>query len=41
MDDEVVRWLEENVAATPEQFMRKLRDIYSRKEMLERFPHGF
>ena len=41
VDDEVVRWLEENGTATPEQFMRKLREIYSRKEMLERFPNGF
>jgi len=41
VDDEVIAWLEENAAATPEQFMRKLREIYNRKEMLERFPNGF
>jgi hypothetical protein len=41
MDAEVVQWLREQDKATPAQFMQKLRELYSRKDMLERFPHGF
>jgi hypothetical protein len=41
VDDEVIEWLEKNADVTPAQFMQKLREIYNRKEMLERFPHGF
>jgi hypothetical protein len=41
VDAEVVQWLREHDKATPAQFMQKLREIYSRKEMLKRFPHGF
>ncbi len=41
VDLEVMMWLREHEKATPEQFMSKLREIYSRKEMLERFPNGF
>jgi hypothetical protein len=41
VDAEVIQWLKDKREATPEQFMEKLREIYSRKDMLERFPHGF
>jgi hypothetical protein len=41
VDAEVVSWLERNRNATAEQFMSKLREIYNRKEMRERFPNGF
>jgi hypothetical protein len=41
VDEEVVAWLKRSEKATPEQFMRKLREIYNRKDMLKRFPNGF
>ncbi|WNG16849.1 Wall-associated protein precursor [Cystobacter fuscus] len=41
VDEEVVEWLKEHPKATLEQFMNKLREIYSRPEMQSRFPHGF
>jgi hypothetical protein len=41
VDLEVMMWLREHEKATPEQFMSKLREIYSREDMLERFPNGF
>jgi hypothetical protein len=41
VDLEVMAWLRQARRATPEQFMAKLREIYSRKEMLKRFPNGF
>jgi hypothetical protein len=41
VDLEVVRWLRKERRATPEEFMAKLREIYSRKDMLKRFPNGF
>lgn len=41
VDAEVIEWLKANEKATPEQFMKMLREIYNRKEMLERFPNGF
>ncbi len=41
VDEEVIRWLEDNPAAKPEQLMMKLREIYNRPEMLKRFPNGF
>jgi hypothetical protein len=41
VDKEVVEWLAKERRATPEQFMRFLREIYNRKEMRERFPKGF
>ncbi|WP_224370937.1 hypothetical protein [Hyalangium versicolor] len=41
VDAEVIQWLRDNDKATPAQFMQKLREIYSRKEMLKRFPNGF
>jgi hypothetical protein len=31
----------QNSEATPQEFMDKLREIYSRPEMKARFPHGF
>ncbi|WP_225412190.1 Wall-associated protein precursor [Stigmatella hybrida] len=41
VDAEVIQWLRDHDKATPAQFMQKLREIYSRKDMRERFPHGF
>jgi hypothetical protein len=41
VDAEVIKWLENNPAATPERFLMKLREIYNRPEMLKRFPNGF
>lgn len=41
VDKEVVDWLNRNSKATPQQFMDKLREIYSRPEMMARFPDGF
>jgi len=41
VDEEVIDWLDEYPNATPKEFLDKLRDIYSRPEMRERFPHGF
>jgi hypothetical protein len=41
VDMEVIMWLRRFPKATPEQFMKKLREIYNRKDMLKRFPHGF
>jgi hypothetical protein len=41
VDMEVITWLRRYAEATPEQFMKKLREIYSRKDMLKRFPNGF
>jgi len=41
VDKEVINWLNKHPKATPKEFMDKLRDIYSRPEMRERFPNGF
>lgn len=41
VDAEVVRWLQEEIKATPKQFEQFLREIYNRPEMLKRFPNGF
>lgn len=41
VDKEVVDWLQKYPRATPEEFMAKLREIYSRPEMQARFPNGF
>lgn len=41
VDEEVVRWLEDNPTATPEQFMKMLRELYKRPDLLQRFPNGF
>jgi hypothetical protein len=41
VDDEVIGWLDKYSKATPREFMDKLREIYGRPEMKERFPHGF
>ncbi|NMO15797.1 Wall-associated protein precursor [Pyxidicoccus fallax] len=41
VDEEVVTWLWNNRTATPAQFEAFLRSIYSRPEMLARFPNGF
>jgi hypothetical protein len=38
VDQEIVDWLEKNQDATPEKFIAKLREIYSRHDMLIRFP---
>jgi hypothetical protein len=40
VDKEVIDWLDKTPDATPQQFMDKLREIYSRPEMKARFPHG-
>lgn len=41
VDLEVIKWLVKERRATPEQFMKFLREIYNRKNMLKRFPNGF
>jgi hypothetical protein len=41
VDLEVIRWLRRYDEATPEQFMKMLREIYNRKDLLKRFPNGF
>ncbi|MFL5344171.1 MAG: Wall-associated protein precursor [Hyalangium sp.] len=41
VDLEVIRWLRRFDEATQKEFEAFLREIYNRKEMLERFPHGF
>ena len=41
VDDEVVAWLNRQRNATPQEFMDKLREIYSRPDMRARFPNGF
>lgn len=41
VDAEVQKWLKDHEDATPAEFMKFLREIYNRKEMLERFPNGF
>ena len=40
VDKEVIGWLKTNPKATPQTFMAKLRDIYSRPSLKERFPDG-
>jgi hypothetical protein len=41
VDLEVIRWLRRFEKATPEQFMKMLRELYNTKDMLKRFPNGF
>jgi hypothetical protein len=41
VDTEVIEWLKEHEKATPEQFMKMLRELYNRPDMLKRFPNGF
>jgi hypothetical protein len=41
VDAEVIKWLKDKRNATPEQFLRMLREIYNSKELRERFPNGF
>jgi hypothetical protein len=41
VDKEVIAWLERFSQATPKEFEAYLREIYSRPDMLKRFPHGF
>lgn len=41
VDKEVINWLDKHSKATPEEFIAKLREIYSRPELKARFPHGF
>jgi hypothetical protein len=41
IDQEVIAWLDRVRNATPQQFEKFLREIYSRPAMRERFPHGF
>jgi hypothetical protein len=40
VDEEIIEWLDKNKEATPKQFERLLKDIYSRPEMRARFPDG-
>jgi hypothetical protein len=40
VDKEVIGWLKRHPKATHQEFLDKLREIYSRPEMKERFPHG-
>ena len=37
-DDEVVEWLSTNAKATDQEFLKFLLEIYSRKDMVEKFP---
>lgn len=39
--DEVVKWLDDNPRATPEQFEGWLRGRYSQPDLAEKFPNGF
>ncbi|HYO69744.1 MAG TPA: Wall-associated protein precursor [Archangium sp.] len=41
VDDEVTEWLQTNKTATSKTFEDFLREIYSRPEMLARFPNGY
>ncbi|KFE63305.1 hypothetical protein [Hyalangium minutum] len=41
VDQEIIEWLRRYDRATPEQFMKKLREIYGREDMVRRFPNGF
>ncbi len=41
VDAEVIEWLEQPSKATPKEFEAFLREIYSRPDMLRRFPRGF
>jgi poly(3-hydroxyalkanoate) synthetase len=41
LDQEVVDWLKNNQAATPQQFESWLRWRYSQADLLQRFPNGF
>jgi hypothetical protein len=41
VDEEVIQWLDRFPKASQKQFEAKLREIYRRPEMLERFPHAF
>ncbi|HYH97319.1 hypothetical protein [Hyalangium sp.] len=41
VDKEVIRWLDENPKATPQRFENYLREVYSRPDMIKRFPNGF
>jgi elongation factor P hydroxylase len=41
VDEEVIDWLNKYPEATPKQFLRFLRELYKRPDMLERFPNGF
>lgn len=41
VDKEVVNWLRDYPTATPQQFEAFLRSVYSRPEMMVRFPNGF
>ncbi|REG36045.1 hypothetical protein ATI61_102419 [Archangium gephyra] len=41
VDKEVIQWLRRFSEATRKEFESYLREIYSRPEMLKRFPHGY
>jgi hypothetical protein len=41
VDLEVIKWLRRYRSATREEFEAFLRKLYSRPEMIKRFPNGF
>jgi hypothetical protein len=41
VDKEIAKWLDERPNLTLEQFEAYLREVYSRAELLARFPNGF
>jgi hypothetical protein len=41
VDLKVIEWLKAQDKATPEQFLKMLRELYSQPDLLKRFPHGF
>ncbi|HLL06191.1 MAG TPA: hypothetical protein VK539_36805 [Myxococcaceae bacterium] len=41
LDDEVIRWIDRNGTATPQEFEAYLRQRYSQPDLRARFPDGF
>jgi hypothetical protein len=41
VDAEVIAWLRNRPRATAKEFEAFLREVYSRPDLLKRFPHGF
>jgi hypothetical protein len=41
VDKEVADWLDNNPGATEDDFLHYLRDLYSRPDVINRFPEGF
>ncbi len=40
LDEEIIKWLDGHKKATPREFEDFLRELYSRPDMLKRFPNG-